>query len=98
MNYKFIPIFILLIIIILYNSARPQLIEGFDSYNTCIADGYPQGFCISTPIESSLETGFCSCAQGFFGAWHRDEGKCYCYLFNGLLPYKTSQPYHSSPF
>jgi predicted nucleic acid-binding Zn finger protein len=55
-------------------------------------------FCIRTPIQSKVDNGYCSCADGYFGSWHMGEGKCYCYMFNGLLPHKITRPYKSSPF
>ena len=45
-------------------------------------------FCMQTPIQSKVDNGYCSCADGYFGSFHMGEGKCYCYLFNGLLHIK----------
>jgi hypothetical protein len=98
MNYNLIPIFLLLIFIILFNSSRHSSKEGFESYNNCIEQGYPMDFCIRTPIQSKVDNGYCSCADGYFGSWHMGEGKCYCYMFNGLLPHKITRPFKSSPF
>jgi hypothetical protein len=98
MKYNLIPIFLLLIFIILFNSSRHSSKEGFESYNNCVEQGYPMDFCIKTPIQSKVDHGYCSCADGYFGSWHMGEGKCYCYLFNGLLPHKITRPFESSPF
>ena len=55
MNYKLIPIFLLLICIILFNASRHSSKEGFESYNNCIEQGYPMDFCIKTPIQSKVD-------------------------------------------
>lgn len=95
MTYKIIiAIFVFIITLFL-----PKInMEGFTTYNGCIEDGYPMDFCSKTPVQTQNGSAFCSCADGYFGSYHMDDGKCYCYLFGGLLPYKTAQPYESSPF
>lgn len=87
-----------MLIIVFFNASQMNITEGFTTYNQCIEEGYPMDFCTQTPIVNSIDQGHCSCADGFFGSWHMGEGKCYCYLFDGLLPYKTEQPFESSPF
>jgi len=98
MNYKLFFIFLLLVCIILFNSSQHSFKEGFESYNNCREQGYPLDFCTQIPIQSKTGNEYCSCADGYFGSWHMGEGKCYCYLFNGLLPHKITRPYESTPF
>lgn len=99
MNNKIIfLIFLFLFIMIIYSLCNNTIKEGFESYTNCIEQGYPMDFCIKTPIESQVDNGYCSCADGYFGSWHMDDGKCYCYLFNGLLPHKITRPFQSKPF
>jgi|TARA_B110000285_G_scaffold196235_1_gene227065 hypothetical protein len=96
MNYKII----ILIFVFILTLFIPYLTtkEGFQSYPACIEEGYPMDFCMKTPVESTSGSNFCSCGSGFFGSFHMDDGKCYCYLFDGLLPQNTSKPFETSPF
>ncbi len=97
-NKIIIYIFLSLFLFIIFVSSCKTNIEGFNTYNSCIEQGYPMDFCIRTPIQSNIDNGYCSCANGYFGSWHMDDGKCYCYLFNGLLPDKTTRPFETTPF
>ena len=98
MNNKIIFLIFLFIIVISIFSCKSTNKEGFESYTNCIEQGYPMDFCIKTPIQSQVDNGYCSCADGYFGSWHMGDGKCYCYLFNGLLPHKITRPFQSKPF
>ncbi|MDC1320997.1 hypothetical protein N8261_03460 [Flavobacteriaceae bacterium] len=90
---------IITIIVFIISLFLPKInIEGFNTYTSCIEDGYPMDFCTKTPVQTTNGKEYCNCGSGYFGAFHMGEGKCYCYLFNGLLPYKSEQPYESSPF
>mgnify|MGYP006114276313 CR=1 FL=1 len=80
-----------------YCSITP-IIEPFESYENCVQQGYPNDFCLQTPIQSKVNYGYCKCVDGNFGSFHMDDGKCYCYLYNGLLPHKITRPFKSSPF
>lgn len=96
MNNKIIFLIIILIFSLFLSTTSFK--EGFESYTTCVEQGYPMDFCMQTPIQSKVDNGYCSCADGYFGSFHMGEGKCYCYLFNGLLPHKITRPYSSKPF
>lgn len=105
-------IFILLILIFYFSYYFPSNIpyflstssdsnlftEGFGNYTHCMEEGYPLEFCAKTPVETNTSYEYCSCADGYFGSWHMDDGKCYCYLQNGLLPKNFYTPFASSPF
>ena len=92
MNYKII----ILIFIFIFTLFLPKVsMEGFETYTGCIEEGYPMDFCTQTPVKTANGSGFCSCANGYFGSYHMGEGKCYCYLFT---PPTQEQPYESSPF
>lgn len=94
-------IFLLLLIIFtvcFFAKSSSSNKEGFESYTQCVEQGYPLDFCVRTPIQSKIDTGYCSCAEGYFGSWHMDDNKCYCYLSNGLIPQKFGTPFYSSPF
>ena len=73
-------------------------LEGFTTYTGCIEEGYPMDFCTKTPIQTTNGSEFCSCSSGYFGAFHMGEGKCYCYMHDGLLPNTSEQPFETSPF
>ena len=86
MNYYFIMLISL--IIILFNSAIPRSIkEGYESYENCVRQGYPNTFCMRTPIKSKMGESYCKCANGEFGSFHIGDGKCYCYLYGPREPY-----------
>ena len=73
-------------------------LEGFNTYTGCIEDGYPMDFCAKTPVQTTNGKEFCSCSNGYFGAFHMGEDKCYCYIDGGLLPHTSERPYKSTPF
>ena len=82
MNNKIIFLIIILIFSLFLSTTSFK--EGFESYTTCVEQGYPMDFCMQTPVQAKVNDGYCSCADGYFGSFHMDDGKCYCYLFNGL--------------
>tara|TARA_B100001059_G_scaffold132267_1_gene132426 strand:+ start:1677 stop:1967 length:291 start_codon:yes stop_codon:yes gene_type:complete len=96
MNNKIIFLIFLFIFVIFVSSSNN--IEGFNTYNSCIEQGYPMDFCVKTPIQSKIDSGFCSCADGYFGSWHMGDGKCYCFLDNGLIQHNKNHEFQSSPF
>jgi len=65
--------------------------EGFESYNTCIEQGYPMDFCMETPIQSKIDNEYSSSTDGYFGSWQMIEG-------SDLLLHKINKPYQSKPF
>jgi len=97
MNNK-ITFLIFLFFLVLYFLSTMDYKESFTTYNQCIEEGYPLGFCTQTPIESTLDYGYCNCAGGYFGSWHMEEGKCYCYLRNGIIPLQYDKPFETKPF
>jgi len=93
MNYYLI--IILSIFIIIFNSAQPRsIIEGYESYENCVRQGYPNDFCMQTPIKSKLGESYCKCANGEYGSFHMGDGKCYCYLYGPRDPYYTQHVFH----
>jgi hypothetical protein len=62
--------------------------EGFNNYDDCVDQGYPQSFCSRTPIETSSGPKYCKCTDGYLGAWHMNDDKCYCYMKNGITSFK----------
>ena len=43
---------LLLICILIFSFTRPEITEGFESYDNCIEQGYPQDFCLHVPPQS----------------------------------------------
>jgi hypothetical protein len=93
--FSYIFLICILLLSLLFSS---KTIEGFESYENCVQQGYPNSFCMEGPIISKVDYGYCKCADGRFGSFHMDNGTCYCYLYNGLLPHKINTPYQSKPF
>ena len=95
MNY-YLVIF-LSIIIILFNASvhsKKKVKENFESYENCVRQGYPNSFCMQTPIISKVDYGYCKCANGEFGSYHVGDGKCYCSLYGPRPPYYTNHVFH----
>ena len=93
MNYYLI--IILSIFVIIFNSAQPRSIkEGYESYENCVRQGYPNNFCMQTPIKSMVDYGYCKCVNGEFGSYHMGDGKCYCSLYGPRPPYYTNPVFH----
>ena len=87
-----IIIFLFSLLLSLYSSySSVSVTEGFESYNTCIEQGYPMDFCMETPIQSKIDNGYSSCTDGDYGSWEMIEG-------SDLLLHKINKPYQSKPF
>lgn len=46
--------FILLALVMTFAFVKPVIVEGFESYQTCMDQGYPSDFCIQVPAQSML--------------------------------------------
>lgn len=45
---------VLLAFVILFASMKPVIIEGFESYDSCMDQGYPADFCLQVPAQSMI--------------------------------------------
>ena len=48
-HYILVGIFILILAI-----CRPQVVEGYQSYDECVNQGYPLDFCLQVPAQAYI--------------------------------------------
>ncbi len=64
--------------------------ENYQSLTDCLNQGYPNDFCINTPIQSVISDKYCNCSNGQLGTY-KFNNQCFCYPFDPLQPYYTEK-------
>jgi len=78
LNINYILFFIITLILML--KPLRSIKEGFDSYDNCIAQGYPYDWCLKVPIEWENTDTICSCPDG--QKVYNRYGRCYCQTYS----------------
>ena len=86
-NYTYYFLFSIIFILFIYFLSTYFYKEGFNNYDDCVYQGYPQSFCSRTPIETSSGPQYCKCPDGYLSGWHMNDDKCYCYMKNGITSF-----------
>ena len=54
LKLKHYILFIIIILVCIYQHLfqRPNIVEGYQSYEDCLDQGYPINFCLQVPVQS----------------------------------------------
>ena len=93
---KFIFILLLFTLLISLIAGQKRVQEGYQSLTNCLNQGYPNSFCLKTPIRSVIGDGYCNCANRQLGM-RKSDGKCHCFPFNPTFPYYPQKTFRDFP-
>ena len=73
-----------------------NILESFESYESCVGQFYPDWWCMRVPKQNEGENGYCHCGNGQMGTFLFD-GKCNCYPNNPTFPYYAENKFFDYP-
>ena len=69
--------FVLIISVIIYSIRSVR--ENFDTYGSCVAQGYPFEWCLHVPVDVKDIDSLCSCPAG--QKIYKRYGRCFCQTY-----------------
>jgi len=54
LNLKHYILFIIIILVCIYQQLKTKTVEGYQSYDECVNQGYPLDFCLQVPVQAYM--------------------------------------------